>query len=397
MPELRACKFYPEGLAQELEDRCQVVRPFYVLDDVLKIQSASTSDRSFTVPSPLLQASTSFAEQRASLTTTPRSSPLTSLDNNFTGSPAGKKDRSSISSFRFPHVPSIEEVSGQLSASPKNLMPDLIEKAPTLRPSGFGNGLDQPNPATKILSPASIDGTLRSSGEMYSMSNDSTETLASEYVTQENTRLIHRPAHSRQGSHLAPTRNARPEILMMGYGQIVGSFTLDGSLVNQSPFEEVKKKGIIAGQGGGGVVRNESAKRDGGMLGSLGWGNIGASLGGLLGGNELSSIKETSSTTNAKSVPVLSTPQSILFVDLRLAPGQCKSYTYSHPLPKGLPPTHKGRAMKISYSLVVGTQRATKMTQQHLVQHADIPFRVLPSVNGETQPKRNSKMLPNLK
>ncbi len=334
------------------------------------------------MPSPLFRSSTSFAEQRISLNATLKSSPLTGLDKGNTASFAGKKDRNSISSFKFPQVPAINEVSVQASALPKKQTLDLREKAPTHRPSEFGNGLDRPNPATRILSPASTDGTPRSSGEFYSMSNNSTETLASEYVTPENTRLVNRPAHSRQGSYLAPARTAQPEILMMGYGQIVGSFTLDGSLVNQSPFEEVKKKGIVGGQGGGGVVRNESAKRDSGMLGSLGWGSIGASLGGLLGGNELSSIKEASSSTNAKSVPVLSTPQSILFVDLRLAPGESKSYKYVHPLPKGLPPTHKGRAMKISYSLVVGTQRTAKMTQQHLVQHANIPFRVLTSVNG---------------
>lgn len=332
--------------------------------------------------SPLFRSSTSFAEKRLSLGATPRSSPLTGLDNSSTGSPGGKRNRNSTSSFRFPQVPSIYEVSDQTLASIKDQRPDLVEKA--THPTAYdpGNDLERLNPATRILSPTSIDGTPRSSGEFYSISNNSTETLASEYIRQETLRPSNRPTHSRQGSYLAPARTAQPEILMMGYGQIVGSFTLDGSLVNQSPFEEVKKKGIIGGQGGGGVVRNESVKQDSGMLGSLGWGNIGASLGGLLGGTELSSIKETCSSTSAKSVPILSTPQSILFVDLRLAPGESKSYTYSHPLPKGLPPTHKGRAMKICYSLVVGTQRAAKMTQQHLVQHADIPFRVLPGVNG---------------
>lgn len=170
---------------------------------------------------------------------------------------------------------------------------------------------------------------------------------------------------------------------MMGYGHITGSFTLDSSLVNQSPFEDVKGKNIIGDLGGGGVVRVESSKRDSGLFGFSGWGNIGESLGGLLGGGELSSIKDTKTSGNAKSIPLLSTPQSILFVDMRLAPGESRSYLYKHQLPRGLPPSHKGRAMKITYNLVVGSQRAGRTSLAHNVKHVDIPFRVFPSVDGK--------------
>lgn len=184
-------------------------------------------------------------------------------------------------------------------------------------------------------------------------------------------------------SSLNPNKSARqPEVLMMGYGHIIGSFTLDSSLINQSPFEEVKRKGIIGDQGGGGVVRAEPAKRDSGLFGFSGWGNIGESFGGLLGGGELSSIKGKTFSSNAKSIPILSTPQSILFVDLQLRPGESKSYTYRHKLPRGIPPTHKGRAMKVAYSLVVGSQRTVKTSYKHNIQHVDVPFRVLTGVNG---------------
>ena len=169
----------------------------------------------------------------------------------------------------------------------------------------------------------------------------------------------------------------------MGYGHITGSFTLDTSLVNQGAFEEVKKKAIVGDLGGGGVVRVESTKRDSGLFGFSGWGNIGESLGGLLGGDELSSIKESKSSGNARSIPILSTPQSVLFVDLQLAPGESKSYCYKHILPRGIPPSHKGRAMRIAYNLVVGSQRAGTATHKHSLQHVEIPFRVLPGVNGK--------------
>ncbi|KAJ8106339.1 hypothetical protein OPT61_g9600 [Boeremia exigua] len=227
-----------------------------------------------------------------------------------------------------------------------------------------------------------MEGTPRSSGEFYSMSNNSTETLASEYVAHPSARLLPRAIHQRQASHLAPPkRQLQPESLMMGYAQIMGSFTLDGSLINQAPFEEVKRKGVVGGQGGGGVVGVERPKRESGLFGALGWGNIGESLGGLLGSSEPSSIREMRSTASSKTVPLITTPQSILFVDLKLAPGESRSYTYSFTMPRGLPPSHKGRSMKVNYHLTIGTQRAGS-TKEQQVRQVDVPFRVFGSVNG---------------
>lgn len=229
-----------------------------------------------------------------------------------------------------------------------------------------------------------MGGTPRSSGEFYSMSNNSTETLASEYVanTSSHTRLLPRIMHQRQSSHLAPPAQQNlPESLMMGYAQIMGSFTLDGSLINQAPFEEVKRKGVVGGQGGGGVVGVERKKRESGLFGALGWGNIGESLGGLLGPSEPSSIREMGRIASSKTVPLISTPQSILFVDLKLAPGESRSYTYSFTIPRGLPPSHKGKSIKVSYHLTIGTQRAGS-TKDQQVKQVDIPFRVFGSVNS---------------
>jgi hypothetical protein len=203
-----------------------------------------------------------------------------------------------------------------------------------------------------------MNGTPRSSGEFYSISNNSNETLASDYVSQPSTRLLSRAVHQRQASSLAPpSQRKHPETLMMGYAQIMGSFTLDGSLVNQAPFEEVKRKGVVGGQGGGGVVGVERTKRESGLFGALGWSNIGESLGGLLGSSEPSSIREMRGMASSKTVPLITTPQSILFVDLQLAPGESRSYTYTFTLPRGLPPTHKGRSIKTAYHLTIGTQR----------------------------------------
>ena len=183
---------------------------------------------------------------------------------------------------------------------------------------------------------------------------------------------------------------------MMGYVQLMGSFVLDGSLVNTAPFEEVKRKGVIGGQGGGGVVGVELQKKNNSIFGAFGWDSIGESLGDLLGSSEPSSLREMKGVANSRSVPILSTPQSILFVDLRLGPGESKSFSYTHYLPRGIPPTHKGRAVKINYNLVIGTQRAQSDTQQHLMRHVDVPFRVLPSVSGRGEILGHDLMLPHI-
>ncbi|TKA82705.1 hypothetical protein B0A55_01279 [Friedmanniomyces simplex] len=259
-------------------------------------------------------------------------------------------------------------------------------RPPSPRPAdGWSGALSNLNPITRVMSESStVSGTPRSSGEFYSMSNHSDETITSEapYHSQENGRFLPKVAlsrqapRSRQSSYRGP---AGPETLMMGCVQTMGNFTLDGSLVNAAPFEEVKRKGAHTG---GGVVGVERSKRTSGMFGAFSWGNIGESLGGLLGGDEMSSMAQMKATAGSPSIPLLSTPQSLLFVDLRLAPGESRSYSYRFALPRGLPPSHRGRALKVQYHLSIGVQRPGGRG----LKHVDVPFRVLGSYNarGET-------------
>ena len=251
-------------------------------------------------------------------------------------------------------------------------------------PEGWSGALSNLNPLSRVMSESSAGGTPRTSSELYNASHHSDETLTSEMPSQypANGRLLPRPAHSRQTSRLSASRYdkpAEPETLMMGYAQTVGAFTLDGSLVNAAPFEEVKRKGV---QGGGGVVGVERPKRSSGMFGAFSWGNIGESLGGLLGADDMSSMAQLKASAGSKSVPLLSTPQTLLFVDLKLAPGESRSYNYRFALPRGLPPSHRGRAIKVNYHLSIGVQRPGGQA----VKHVEVPFRVLGSYNarGET-------------
>lgn len=249
-------------------------------------------------------------------------------------------------------------------------------------PPTFGDGDHLPNPQKGFSTSREI--TPRSSGDFSLTTNKSSEMAASDYLIQAQSSsgyrggVMHR--HLKFKSH--PARSS-PEVLLMGFGQIIGSFELDGSLVSQAPFEEVKRKGVIGNQSGGGIVRADTTQRETGLFRSLGWDQIGESLGNLLKGGEVIGGGETLGTNGTRSIPVLSTPQAVLFVDLSLEPGESKSFVYRHGLPNGIPPTYHGKAMKTCYSLVIGVQRIAAPLQKHKMRHIKVPFRVLPSVNGK--------------
>ncbi|KAG1809812.1 Rgp1-domain-containing protein [Suillus plorans] len=56
-------------------------------------------------------------------------------------------------------------------------------------------------------------------------------------------------------------------------------------------------------------------------------------------------------------LPVFEVQPAMLAVDLALGPGESRTYTYTLPLPSSLPPTFKGRMIRFSYELTVGTCR----------------------------------------
>ncbi|KAI0472379.1 Rgp1-domain-containing protein [Xylaria cf. heliscus] len=305
----------------------------------------------------------------------------------FNRSPTRRKASGPMPDFKFPMAP--PPVAGDVGDYPDmddsaatptaETMPQVALPVRSKDPIPIISELSAP--VARVLSTTSMaGGTPRSSGDFYSLSNNSSETLASEYVAHPFLGG-RRPSHLRRGSAMSGIGSVKlPESLMMGYAQVQGSFTLDGSLVNLTPFEAVKRKAVVGGQGGG-VIGVESSRRSNSFLTGFGWSGLGNSIGELLGGSEFSSIKDMRGAASSKSIPLLSTPQSILFVDLQLGPGESKTYEYSFKLPKGLPPTHRGRAIKITYNLVVGTQRAGGAKEQQ-VRSVDIPFRVLGSVNS---------------
>ncbi|KAF2724104.1 Rgp1-domain-containing protein [Polychaeton citri CBS 116435] len=282
--------------------------------------------------------------------------------------------------------------------SPKKTSTATFERPakPTRTPSTMHSGQMRPSSPRPPEGWSGEGSTPRSSSEFYSMpSNQSDETLTSELHNQNQVmgRLLPRTLHSRSASRRnSPGGFAEPETLTLAYAQTLGHFTLDSSLVNSAPFEEVKRRGAQSSGGVVGVERSKS-KRASGMFGGFSWGSINESLGGLLGVDENSTLAQMNKAVGSKSIPLLSTPQSLLFADLTLAPGQSKSYLYRFHLPRGLPPSHeKGRAIKVQYRLSIAVQRSDSGGQT--VKTVEIPFRVLGSVNARGQSLGHDLMSP---
>ncbi|KAJ5319831.1 hypothetical protein N7508_000114 [Penicillium antarcticum] len=297
--------------------------------------------------------------------------------------------------FKFPAAPP-PEPSANLSA--RTPSPKSATTNGTTSTGGRSNAREASLTApahqqlTRIISATSANGSARSSGEFFSVSDHSTETLGSEYTaySTQSARVPPSVRHARHHSSAvtSPFKAPDSQALLMGYAQVSASFTLDGSLVNQSAFEEVKRKGVVGGHPGPGGVPGRPAtperpRKTGGFWGAFKWNTIEESINGLLPNNELDGLREMRGVSSSRSIPLLSTSQSLLFVDLRLAPGEEQSYSFSFALPKGLPASHKGKAIKISYNLVIGTQRPSGANEPQKVNRINIPFRVYSGVNDK--------------
>ncbi|CAG8455077.1 5928_t:CDS:2 [Scutellospora calospora] len=154
----------------------------------------------------------------------------------------------------------------------------------------------------------------------------------------------------------SPTLSQKYETLLWGFAQIIGQFVVDSSLVKSVEFEPLKTKTMYRPASGSGA-------------------------GGALGGGTLGIFTPNSiHPSNSRSIPVFSTPPSILFCDLHLIPGETRTYTYETRLPTDLPPSHRGKAIRFNYYLIIGTHRGGLNQQSHIVQ---LPFRVFNFVSDD--------------
>lgn len=64
-----------------------------------------------------------------------------------------------------------------------------------------------------------------------------------------------------------------------------------------------------------------------------------------------------------KGYVVFSSKPKILFCDLRLLPGESKSFMYRETIPSSVPPSYKGQAVRYAYKVTIGTQRVNALTR----------------------------------
>ncbi|KAK9877476.1 hypothetical protein WA026_018585 [Henosepilachna vigintioctopunctata] len=79
--------------------------------------------------------------------------------------------------------------------------------------------------------------------------------------------------------------------------------------------------------------------------------------------------------TSESGSTVFATKPSILFCDLKLHPGQTKTYIYKEKIPNDSPPSFRGQLVKYCYKITVGTQRVNNP-----VKLLKVPLRVLPLI-----------------
>ncbi|GAA5798974.1 hypothetical protein HPULCUR_004383 [Helicostylum pulchrum] len=152
--------------------------------------------------------------------------------------------------------------------------------------------------------------------------------------------------------HSSPLKHSSTEHLLCGFAQVVGSFVVDPNLINLNEFDPLKHYTMYNPQGG-------------------------------FGGGGGSMVAKTDASLDARTLPIFSTPPSILFVDLDLAPGETKKFSYKIQLPNDIPPSHRGKAIRFNYYLVVGTQKASILKQPTQGQVVQIRFRVLNHVSED--------------
>ncbi|EMR08898.1 hypothetical protein PNEG_02681 [Pneumocystis murina B123] len=169
------------------------------------------------------------------------------------------------------------------------------------------------------------------------------------------------------------SENELKETLLIGYIQIIGYFILNEKIINVEKFEEFITNKYSRKSTKDELVRIDSkVNQKSHFINNL---NINYRLNNLLKNQPMSSLGKFKKIKKLKNVPILSTPPSILFIDLELAPGESRSYSYNFKLPSQLPPSYEGKSIKINYHLSIGTQCSGKSIQPLKV--SNIPFEVL--------------------
>lgn len=150
--------------------------------------------------------------------------------------------------------------------------------------------------------------------------------------------------------------------LLLGYGQILGYYSINESIIDYSIFKEMQSSTIIEGKYAGingltAPTQNELDNENNVLFNAL----------NSLYNVELNAITESNLSDYLKFIPFYSSNQNIIFGELEFDPeawkvdepieNECiKSFYINCRLPKDLPPTHFTEALQINYNFVLGYQ-----------------------------------------
>lgn len=324
-------------------------------------------------------------------------------------------------------VPSLESPS--LALTP-NDMPALAANVPTVSPSTSTRQESPITPRSEEPIPTELSGwempgkrlssqLANSLRELYQFSTSAPDVNEGAPISPTEN-VLRNPPLSRQGSHTHNRsrsgthfqRDATQQGLLMGFAQVQGYFMVDDELIDINEFAHVRNKGVVRGSNG---ELGYGSSNGNGLLKGLASGlgsflNIGDNNGdfsdgrnspdlvgrGVAFGQSSSSLRRPNGIGRGNSlrrsaaqdqhdaIPIFSTPQSLLFVDLKLGPGESKSFSYSLELPKMLPPSCRARSIRIYYNLVVGIQKLDKRGRPQPKTNL-VPFRVFPYISKDGQ------------
>ncbi|ODQ80200.1 hypothetical protein BABINDRAFT_129816 [Babjeviella inositovora NRRL Y-12698] len=131
------------------------------------------------------------------------------------------------------------------------------------------------------------------------------------------------------------------ETILLGYIQLFGNLSLNEEIMNPEPFEAVQKKAIVGGRMAG-ITGLEVSRAPKPFFSSR---------------DELANRNNvaTSEFLQGNIIPLFSSPQSLLFTEITLHPGETRSFHFKTALPQDIPPTYHGGAVDVSYQVIVGS------------------------------------------
>lgn len=147
---------------------------------------------------------------------------------------------------------------------------------------------------------------------------------------------------------------------------VQGSFSVDENYVDSTAFNELKRDLVLPG----GLVGQSVPQQYKFPLLS--------SLEHLWNGNE-SSLATLDELASGKSIPILSTPATILLASEKILPGDDVQKSFSLEIPLHLPPSHRGRLFRIHYNIVITFTASPFDTPRVL----NIPFRVFQTLDRQ--------------